>query len=72
VIRGVVTKITPVPNLLGLDPGDPVDFDIKDGGYPSSGPVDDFFAPSAPGIPPEVSCKLFTYTGNLNNVNGAT
>jgi hypothetical protein len=69
VIRGVVTKVTPVPNPLLLDPGDPVDFDIKDGGNPSSTtPVDDFFAPSAPGIPPEASCKLFTYDGNLNNV----
>jgi hypothetical protein len=51
VIRGVVTKVTPVPNLLGLAVGSTVDFGIKDGGNPSSGvPVDDFYAPSSQGF----------------------
>jgi len=68
VVRGVVNRITPVPNILGLDPGDTVDFGLKDGGNPSSGPVDDFFAPSSQGVPATASCKTFTYTGNLNNV----
>ena|SRR5438105_9196509 len=69
VIKGVIKNISPVPNLLMLDVGDVVDFGIKDGGNPSSiTPVDDFYAPSSPGIPPEASCKLFTYDGDLNNV----
>ncbi len=69
VIKGVVKSVTPVPNLLALDVGDVVDFNIKDGGNPSSvTPVDDFYAPGSPGIPPEASCKLFFYTGDLNNV----
>lgn len=68
VVRGVVTRITPVPNVLGLDPGDTVDFGLKDGGNPSSGPSDDFFAPSSQGVPPTASCKTFTYTGDLDNV----
>jgi hypothetical protein len=69
VIKGVITKITPVPNPLLLDVGDVVDFGIEDGGNPSSvTPVDDFYAPGSPGIPPEDSCKLFTYTGFLHNV----
>jgi hypothetical protein len=68
VIRGVITKITPNPNLLGLTTGDTVDFGIKDGGNPSSGPVDDFYAPSTEGPPTALGCKSSTYTGNLNNV----
>jgi hypothetical protein len=69
VIRGVIKKITPVPNLLMLDVGDTVDFGIKDGGNQSSStPVDDFFAPSSQGVPPTASCKAFVYDGNLNNV----
>lgn len=68
VIRGVITKITPNPNLLGLTTGDTVDLGIKDGGNPSSGPVDDFYAPGTQGVPVGGSCKLATYFGNLNNV----
>jgi hypothetical protein len=68
VIRGVITKITPALNILGLAPGDTVDFEIKDGGDASSGPVDDFFAPGSQGVPPTASCKTFTYLGDANNV----
>jgi hypothetical protein len=71
VLKGVITKITPVPNLLTLEVGDVVDFGIKDGGNSSSTlPVDDFYAPGSPGVPPDASCKLFTYlpTQDLNNV----
>jgi hypothetical protein len=68
VVRGVIDRITPVPNILGLTTGDTVDFGIKDGGNPSSGAVDDFFPPSSQGVPATASCKTFTYTGNLNNV----
>jgi hypothetical protein len=69
VIKGDVKSVTPVPNLLGLVVGSTVDFGIKDGGNPSSSmPVDDFWAPGSPGVPPTVSCKAFFYTGNLSNV----
>jgi hypothetical protein len=65
----VVNKVTPVPNLLGLNVGSTVDFGIKDGGNPSSmAPVDDFWAPSSQGVPPSDSCKLFFYTSDLDNV----
>lgn len=68
VITGVVTRVTPVPNLVGLHVGDSVDFGIKDGGNPSSGmPVDDFYAPNAPAST-TLSCKSFFYTGALGNV----
>jgi len=59
VIRGVIKSITPVPNALGLVAGNTVDFGIKDGGNPSSGPVDDFYAPSVQGVPPSDACKAF-------------
>jgi len=73
VIKGVVKSVNPVPNLLGLDVGDVVDFGIKDGGNSSPAtPVDDFWAPSSPGIPPDASCKRFVYDGNLNNVTQGT
>lgn len=67
IIRGVVKSVSPVPNLVGLDVGDPVLFGIKDGGTPSSGPVDDFFAPNSDALPAGLPCTYF-YTGNLDNV----
>lgn len=67
VITGTVKSVTPVPNLVGLRVGDSVDFGIKDGGNPSSGPVDDFYAPNA-GASTTLSCKSFFYTGALANV----
>jgi hypothetical protein len=67
VITGVVSRVTPVPNLVGLHTGDRVDFGIKDGGNPSSAPVDDFYAPNA-AASATLSCKYFFYTGALSNV----
>jgi hypothetical protein len=70
VVRGTITRITPPfpQNILALDVGDSVDFEIKDGGNPSSGQVDDFVAPGSQGVPVTDSCKAFVYPNNLNNV----
>jgi hypothetical protein len=68
VIKGVVKKVTPVPNVLGVDKGEVLTFGIKDGGQPSGPtPVDDFDAPNID-VLPGVSCKLIFYVGNFNNV----
>jgi hypothetical protein len=50
----------------GVD--DTVDFGIKDGGNPSSGPVNDFFAPSSQAVPLTAPCTTVFYTGDLDNV----
>jgi hypothetical protein len=68
ILRGYATHVTPVPNLVGLQDGDPVVVGIRDGGKPGSVPVDDFFAPNADAVPPPTTCKDLTYLGDLNNV----
>jgi hypothetical protein len=67
VIKGVVDKVEPTPNVLGVMPGQTVVLGIKDGGSPSTGPVDDFFTPHIDPLP-ALSCKDFTYLANMNNV----
>lgn len=42
-ISGIVRRVTPVPNLLGVGPGDRQTFIVGDGGEPSSGVVDAFY-----------------------------
>lgn len=43
VISGIVRRVTPVPNILGVGPGDRQTFDVEDGGEPSAGVVDGFY-----------------------------
>jgi hypothetical protein len=70
VISGVVTSVTPFPNVLGVFVGEPVGFLIEDGGNPSAGvPVDDFYAPNSPLTTSGVSCKrLYNPGGTVGNV----
>jgi hypothetical protein len=69
IIRGFVKRVTPVPNLVGLNIGDPVVFGIRDGGNPSTPtPVDDFFAPNSDALPTGVPCRELYYMGELDNV----
>ena len=68
VVRGVVDKVEPTPNALGVTLGETIILGIKDGGQPSAGPVDDFFAPHTD-LLPGVSCKNLIYVGNIDNVN---
>jgi hypothetical protein len=42
-ISGIVRSVTPVPNVLGVAPGDRETFFAGDGGEPSSGVVDAFY-----------------------------
>jgi hypothetical protein len=42
-ISGVVRRVTPVPNVLGVDVGDRQTFFAEDNGEPSSGTVDGFY-----------------------------
>jgi hypothetical protein len=66
-IKGMVDKVEPTLNFLGVTPGQIVMLGIKDGGSPSAGPpVDDFVTPHTDLFPGD--CKLFTYIGDLNNV----
>jgi hypothetical protein len=68
VIKGVVDKVEPTLNLLGVTPGQIVMLGIKDGGSPSAGPVDDFFAPHTDPLP-TFSCKDIVYILDENNVS---
>ena len=43
VISGIVRRVTPVPNILGVGPGDRQTFDVEDRGEPSDGVVDGFY-----------------------------
>ena len=45
VIKGVVDKVEPTPNALGVTLCETIILAIEDGGRPSAGPVDDFFTP---------------------------
>jgi hypothetical protein len=67
VIKGVVDKVEPIPNVLTVMPGQTVILGIKDGGSPSAGSVDDFFTPHLDPFP-ALSCKAITYLANFNNV----
>jgi hypothetical protein len=42
-ISGVVRRVSPVPNVLGVDVGDRQTFFAEDNGEPSSGTVDGFY-----------------------------
>lgn len=42
-ISGIVRRVTPVPNILGVGPGDRQTFIVQDGGEPSDGVVDAFY-----------------------------
>jgi hypothetical protein len=42
-ISGIVRRVTPVPNVLGVGPGDRQTFFVQDGGEPSAGIVDSFY-----------------------------
>jgi hypothetical protein len=69
VISGVVSSVSPVPNVLGVFVGESVGFLIKDGGNPSAGvPVDDFYAPNSPLTAAGTSCKLLYNSGEFSNV----
>ena len=68
VIRGVVDKVEPTPNVLNVTVGETIILGIKDGGEPSAGFVDDLFTPHADARP-AINCKLLFYIGNVNNVD---
>jgi hypothetical protein len=53
-ISGIVRRVTPFPNVLGVGPGDRQTFFVEDGGEPSSGIVDAFYFE----IGETLSCKL--------------
>jgi hypothetical protein len=56
VLKGVVTRVTPVPNVLGITVGGREITFIEDGGEPSATtPVDSFM--DLPDLSPQVSCK---------------
>jgi hypothetical protein len=68
ILQGVANHVSPVPNLVGLNNGDPVVVGIRDGGRPGAVPVDDFYAPNANASPASTPCKELFYLGNLANV----
>jgi hypothetical protein len=68
VIRGFVRRVSPSPNMFGVELGDSLIVLIKDGGNPSGQlPVDDFVAPHIDILAP-VSCKNLFWVGDVNNV----
>jgi hypothetical protein len=69
IIRGVIKRVSPESNLVGLNVGDAVVFGIRDGGNPSAPmAVDDFFAPNSDALPAGVPCRELYYMGELDNV----
>ena len=58
-IQGVVDRVTPVPNVLGVTAGQRRLTFIADRGEPSSPTPVDFFGDFVDFIPPD-SCKIFT------------
>jgi hypothetical protein len=63
---GVVDRVSPVPNFLGLQPGDPVSGYAADGGNPSSGvPVDSLTLFTEAVLP---DCNVTLYRAPVNNV----
>jgi hypothetical protein len=70
-ISGIVRRVTPVPNLLGVDVGDRQTFLVGDGGEPSSQPVDAFYFDigeqlSCEAIPPPIGLPPNVTQGNIN------
>jgi hypothetical protein len=64
-IGSVITKISPVPNTLGLDEGDRLLWLAVDGGEPSAAVPVDYFD----GFITNLSCKLFGPSGAPPNVD---
>jgi hypothetical protein len=64
---GRVRRVSPVPNFLGLRPGNPVSGYASDGGNPSGvGPVDSLTLFQDAVL---VSCKTTAWTPSANNVS---
>jgi hypothetical protein len=69
VIRGVVRRVAPSPNVIGVELGQRLIVFIKDAGDPSGEPpLDDFLAPHTD-IFAERSCKELLWLGDANNVS---
>ena len=68
IIRGVVDKVEPTPNALGITLGETILLAIKDGGQPSAGPVDSWFDFHRD-VFPAVSCKNIFLIFAASNVN---
>ncbi len=66
VIKGVVQKVEPPINALGVTEGQAQILGIDDEGGPSDPPADDF-APHSDVFPG--NCKNIVYIANVNNVN---
>jgi hypothetical protein len=67
-ISGIVRRVTPVPNILGVGPGDRETFLANDGGEPSAGVVDAFYFD----LGETVNCKLLppaTFPPNVTQGN---
>jgi hypothetical protein len=58
IFTGVVTKVSPEPNVFGVFLGEEVGADVFDGGQPSDGIVDTFVVFNA-AVPPPPACKSF-------------
>ena len=66
-IRGIVTRVEPVPNVFGIDEGEGRFVGIVDAGNQSGPvPVDTFF-PFNSDLPGD-TCKIFFLIGQANNV----
>jgi hypothetical protein len=68
-IQGIVDRVTPVPNVLGVTVGQRRLTFIADRGEPSSPTPVDFFGDFVDFIPPD-TCKFFTSTSGLNVEQG--
>src|SRR5207244_2890848 len=66
ILQGVVTRVSPAPNLLGITAGARRLTFILDNGEPSSRPVD-YFQDMNDVLPPN-SCHLYTLFGTAANV----
>jgi hypothetical protein len=69
-ISGIVRRVTPVPNGLGVDVGDRQTFIVEDNGEPSSRPVDGFYFDigeqlSCDTIPPPIGLPPNVTQGNI-------
>ena len=58
IFTGVVTKVSPEPNVFGIFVGEEVGADVFDGGEPSAGVVDTF-AVFTGAVAPPPACKFF-------------
>jgi hypothetical protein len=68
VLQGTVTRVTPVPNLLGITAGSRRFTQLSDNGNPSSGAPVDYFDDLEDFFPPDSCHSIFFVGGTAANV----